>query len=137
MVNKNIIFKRLERLNEYLTILHDLQQYSFETFVADPQLYGSVERFLHLAVEVTLDLGSHIVADDQLGSVDVYRDIVRNLIAANYLDSTLGATWLDMIGFRNILVHEYATIDRKIVYDVLQNHLGDLEALRDFFGRFL
>jgi uncharacterized protein YutE (UPF0331/DUF86 family) len=58
-------------------------------------------------------------------------------VVASYLDPALGDTWLNMIGFRNILVHEYADIDRAIVYDVLQNHLVDLEALRDFFGRFL
>ena len=42
-----------------------------------------------------------------------------------------------MIGFRNVLVHEYLDIDRMIVYDVLQNRLGDLEALRRVFARFL
>lgn len=42
-----------------------------------------------------------------------------------------------MIGFRNMLVHEYIDIDRRIVYDVLQRHLDDLEAFRSLFARFL
>ena len=36
-----------------------------------------------------------------------------------------------------ILVHEYLDIDREIVYDVLQERLGDFGELRKAFGRFL
>ena len=42
-----------------------------------------------------------------------------------------------MIGFRNTLVHEYIDIDRKIVYDVLQNNIRDLEDLKRAFAQFL
>ncbi|MFQ3682939.1 HepT-like ribonuclease domain-containing protein [Roseiflexus sp.] len=42
-----------------------------------------------------------------------------------------------MIGFRNILVHDYLKIDRTIVFRVLQDNLGDLEALRRVFAQFL
>jgi len=34
------------------------------------------------------------------------------------------------IGFRNILVHDYLDIDRKIVPEVLQQHLGNIEELK-------
>jgi uncharacterized protein YutE (UPF0331/DUF86 family) len=42
-----------------------------------------------------------------------------------------------MIGFRNTLVHEYIDIDRKIVYDVPQNNIKDLEELKRAFAQFL
>lgn len=42
-----------------------------------------------------------------------------------------------MIGFRNILVHEYLGIDRDIVYQVLQDHVDDLARLKQVFGQFL
>jgi len=42
-----------------------------------------------------------------------------------------------MIGFRNTLVHEYIEIDRKIVYQVLQEDLTDIEALIQVFAKFL
>ena len=32
-----------------------------------------------------------------------------------------------MVGFRNILAHDYAEINYDIVYDVLQNKLSDIE----------
>ena len=42
-----------------------------------------------------------------------------------------------MIGFRNILVHDYLDVDRKIVHNVLQNGLADLEELKKSFAEFL
>lgn len=37
--------------------------------------------------------------------------------------------WRRVIGFRNIVVHNYLDVDRAIVFDVLQRHLGDLRDL--------
>jgi uncharacterized protein YutE (UPF0331/DUF86 family) len=45
--------------------------------------------------------------------------------------------WIRMIGFRNTLVHEYIEIDRKIVYEILQNNLADLEEFKRTFAQFL
>lgn len=42
-----------------------------------------------------------------------------------------------MIGFRNTLVHEYIEIDRKIVYQVLQENLDDIEGLMRVFAKFI
>jgi len=42
-----------------------------------------------------------------------------------------------MIGFRNVLVHDYLDIDREIVYTVLQEDLSDLNQLKRLFAQFL
>ncbi len=137
MVRPEVIRKRLNKLDEYLSILHGFQQYSFEEFSRNPERYGSAERFLHLAIEALIDLGNHIIAELELGVVNWYSDIVTILADEGYLDAELKERWLRMIGFRNVLVHEYLDIDRAIVYDVLQNRLGDIEALRRVFAQFL
>ena len=137
MVRSEVIRKRLNRLDEYLSILHRLQRYSFEEFAEDPEKYGSVERFLHLAIEVVIDMGNHVIADLGLGVVNWYSDIPTILAEKGHLTPALKEKWIRMIGFRNTLVHEYIDIDRKIVYEVLQNDLKDLEQLRRAFARFL
>lgn len=43
MVRVEVIRKRLNKLDEYLEILHRLQVYDFETFLASPERYGSAE----------------------------------------------------------------------------------------------
>lgn len=137
MVRPDVIRKRLEKLDEYLAILRQLQRYSYDEFVDNPERYGSAERFLQLAIESLNDLGSHIVAESGLGTVDWYSDIPRRLREAGFIDASREETWVRMIGFRNILVHDYLKIDRAIVFRVLQEHLGDLEAFKQVFAQFL
>lgn len=137
MVRAEVVRKRLNKLDEYLAILRELQKYSFEEFIADPERYGSTERFLQLAIENLGDLGNHAIADLALGVVNWHSDIPELLAEQDYLGEELKETWLRMIGFRNILVHEYLDIDRRVVYRVLQNHLDDIAALREVFAQFL
>jgi uncharacterized protein YutE (UPF0331/DUF86 family) len=137
MVKPEVVRKRLNKLDEYLSILHGLQKYSFEEFVADPEHYGSAERFLQLAIESIGDLGNHVIADLRLGVVNWHSDIPSILAEQGYLNPELKETWIRMIGFRNVLVHEYLDIDRKVVYEMLQRHLDDIAALQQVFAQFL
>jgi uncharacterized protein YutE (UPF0331/DUF86 family) len=137
MVRAEIIRKRLNKLDEYLSFLHKLQQYSFDEFISDPERYGSAERFLHLAIEAITDMGNHIIADLELGCVNSYSDIPSIIAEKGYMAHGLEEKWIRMIGFRNTLVHEYIDIDRKIVYDVLQNNVKDIEELKKMFAQFL
>jgi uncharacterized protein YutE (UPF0331/DUF86 family) len=137
MVRPEVIRKRLNKLDEYLSVLSKVQCNGFEEFIADPEHYGSAERFLHLAVEAVTDIGNHIVADLELGTVNSYRDIPAILADKGYINHELEEKWVRMIGFWNTLVHEYIDIDRQIVYDVLTNHLDDFEELKRIFAQFL
>ncbi len=137
MVNKEVIRKRLNKLDEYVAVLGDLQKYTREEFLENPERYGSAERFLQLAVEALIDLGNHVIADLGLGEVDSYADIPTLLAQKQHLNESSAEKWIQMIGFRNILVHEYLDIDRGIVYDVLHQRLGDFGELRKAFAPFL
>ncbi len=137
MVRREVIRKRLARLEEYLDILASLARYREAEFLASPEKYGSAERFLQLAIEATLDIGAHLVADLRLGSIEVSRDVPQHLGEAGIVPPDLQKIWIRMIGFRNILVHDYLDVDRRLVYQVLQNHLGDFRRLARIFATFL
>jgi uncharacterized protein YutE (UPF0331/DUF86 family) len=137
VVDRELVQRRLERLDEYLDILRKLQRYSREEFVADPERYGSAERFLQLSIEVLSDLGNHVIADEGLGTVKVTADIPRLLHDAGMLDADMADCWARMIGFRNVLVHEYLDINRSIVHENLAQRLEDFQQLKRMFARLL
>ncbi|MCD5408680.1 DUF86 domain-containing protein [Candidatus Bipolaricaulota bacterium] len=137
MLRPEIIRRRLQKIDEYLSILKRLRDYELEEFATNPERYGSAERFLQLAIEALLDIGSHVIAELELGSVEAYSDIPRLLAKAGYIDQELAERWIRMIGMRNILVHEYLDIDRKLVYKALKDNIDDIEALKKAFARFL
>ncbi|MCS7217194.1 MAG: DUF86 domain-containing protein [Candidatus Bipolaricaulota bacterium] len=137
MVRPEVLRRRLEKLQEYLRILEGLAQVTEAEFLADPRIHGSAERFLQLAIEALLDLGAHVVAEMELGQVETYRDIPRTLEKAGYVPAELARRWEKIVGFRNILVHEYVDLDRRLVYTMLREGLEDLRRLQAIFGRFL
>jgi len=137
MVRPEVIRKRLNKIDEYLVVLQRLQRYGRDEFLSDPERYGSAERFLHLAIEALLDMGNHVIADEGLGVVDWYSDVPRIFLEKGMISSELSEKWVRMIGFRNTLVHGYMDVDRTIVYEVLQNGLGDIEELKRVFARHL
>jgi uncharacterized protein YutE (UPF0331/DUF86 family) len=137
MIKSEVIRKRLNALDVHMGVLRRQQAYSFDAFVSDPERYGSVERFLQLSIEILIDLGNHVVADEGLGVVNWHSDIPVILAESGYIDDVLKERWIQMIGFRNILVHAYLEIDRRIVYDVLQNQLDDIAALSRVFAELL
>lgn len=128
MVRVDVIRKRLVVLDEYLEVLRSLQKYSLEEFLDNPEHYGSAERFLQLAIETTLDIGNHIVSSLGLGEVNWYSDVAALLEEKGYITVELREKWIKIIGFRNILIHNYLEVDRKIVFDVLQNRLVTLNS---------
>lgn len=40
-----------------------------------------------------------------------------------------------MVGFRNILVHAYIKIDKKLVYDVMQNKITDFKEFTKYISK--
>jgi uncharacterized protein YutE (UPF0331/DUF86 family) len=137
VVRAEVIRKRLNKLDEYLAILGQLQRYQYDEFIAEPERYGSAERFLQLVIETITDIGSHIVAELNLGIVNWISDIPGLLSDAGYIDDEVNEIWIKMIGFRNALVHDYLEIDYHIVYDILKNRLSEFEEIKKIFAQFL
>jgi len=75
-----------------------------------------------------------VAADKGLGPFERARDLVDLFLAKGYVNEALAERWRRMIGFRNLLVHEYLDIDRRTVHRVPRENL---EALGRIFARFL
>lgn len=125
----DVFERRTRRFHETLAILEGLARTPWERFESDPEKYGSAERFLQVAVEILDDLGAHLVARSGAGPVERYRDVPARLLETGVLDSTQAEVWRRVIGFRNVIVHEYLDVDRRIVFELLQHRLGDLRDL--------
>ena len=124
------VFERhVRRFDEVLGFLDRLAETPWERFRDEPEKYGSAERFLQAAVGVLNDVGAHLVARSGGEPAGTYRDVPRRLLESGVLDEAQADVWRRVIGFRNVVVHEYLEVDRKLVHDVLQFRLGDLRDL--------
>lgn len=137
MVKPEVMRRRLEKLDEYLSYLETVREYDQQEFLTNTEIWASAERFLQMAVESVNDIAAHIIAEENLGTVDQYRDIPNILSQETIIDEKSAEKWIRMIGFRNILVHGYTEIDRTQVYQVIQDNLDDIKSLRKLFAQFL
>lgn len=138
MVNREVIQKRLEKSREYIEFLNNIKDnYSLNEFKDNKMVYGSSERFLHLTIEALLDMGNHLVSDQDLGNIDSYRDIPKILHQNEYITSEQKEIFIKIIGFRNILVHDYLDIDKATVYKIIKENLSDLTDLLKMYANQL
>jgi len=130
MVKKEIILERSQKCNEYLSQLEEIiEGVEFDDFNSKPLLYGSAERFLHLSIEALIDIGNHIISDNNLGRVNVYKDIALILAENGYLTEEEKKLFIKIIAFRNILVHDYMDLDRNVIFNLLKNNLKDIRGI--------
>jgi uncharacterized protein YutE (UPF0331/DUF86 family) len=87
-----------------------------------------VEHTLQIAIQAALDVASHIVSDQRLGEPKTNREMFERLARAGWLSEDLARSLQRMVGFRNILVNGYTAVDPAVVRDVVEHHLGDLDA---------
>ena len=130
MVDTAIFSKRLDALEDYLQRLRSLGQASRAAYVADPKIHDLAARYLHLAMEATIDIANHWISDVGLRTPDTNRDIFVVLEQAGEIDPALSERLQSWASFRNVLVHDYLTIDHGIAYRVIREDLGDLDAFR-------
>jgi len=81
------------------------------------------------ATQASIDLAMHLVARERLGLPQDSRDAFALLRDAGRLDADLCLRLQRMVGFRNVVLHQYRTLDRQVLLDVLRVRLGDFEEL--------
>lgn len=137
MVRSEVLEKRLRKIDQYLQVLVEISKQNYEEFASNALLYGSAERFLHLSIECLNDIGNHLIADLELGTVSMYRDIPEILFQKQYISRDHENIWIKMNGLRNVLAHDYLDIDRKIIFNILQENLDQIRQLKNCFAQFL
>ena len=124
MTDPDLIAKKLAQVETYVSELRKLSTPA--KIENDLREQRFVEHTLQIAIQAALDAASHIVSDERLGEPNTNRELFDLLARAGFLDSELATRLQDMVGFRNILVHGYDSVDLAIVRDVVENRLDDL-----------
>jgi uncharacterized protein YutE (UPF0331/DUF86 family) len=136
-IEKTLITAKLSKLNQYLKFLRELQKSTMEEFSGDFKISGAAERYLQVAIECIIDIGNEIISSLQLKRPERYRDIPYILSEAKIIPKTFAETVASMIGFRNLLVHDYASINLNLVYEFLQTKLPDFESFIKNIAKWL
>jgi uncharacterized protein YutE (UPF0331/DUF86 family) len=127
------ILSKIQDLERYVQQLRKFQNYSCDEIESDPSLRSraglekiwAIEHGLQVSIQIVIDIGNHILASIGENQVEDYTGIIDKLGRYNILPSQFAKEIRGMAAFRNILVHQYADVNLRTVYYVLQNKLDD------------
>jgi len=77
------------------------------------------------ACEAALDIGQHLIRREQLGVPQSARDVFELLAKSKWIESSLAESLKRMIGFRNIAIHEYQSLQLEITVKIITEHLDE------------
>lgn len=138
MVNSLVILKKISHIRNNLSRLKVKANNDLDTLKNDLDLQDSVLHNLQLAVQGCIDIGSHIISDKGWGIAGSINEVFHILHDKGVIKANLAERLVSMVGFRNILIHEYEDINLDIVHNIIQNRLKDIDeyllAIVDYFN---
>jgi uncharacterized protein YutE (UPF0331/DUF86 family) len=127
MTNLKVIENKKSSIIKYLKILQRYNKYSREEIEDDIDIRGAVERYLYLAIQSTINLAEAIISYKDFRKPTTMTESFYILNEEKLISDNLAKELAKMVGFRNIVAHDYEKIDYDIVFDVLQNKIKDIE----------
>ena len=129
MVPNGVIISKLAIIDEYLKKLQGYLPVSMEQFASDWGLQKITERSLQVMIEVMIDIAERIVAQKGMVPQKTATETITKL-------HELGITrnieaYTKMVRFRNLVVHQYASIKTEILYSILKDNLKDFRMFID------
>ncbi|MEA2109034.1 MAG: DUF86 domain-containing protein [Pseudomonadota bacterium] len=133
-MDKDIVLNKLESLRRCLQRVQDKTPASCDLLIDDYDLQDIIVLNLERAVQQCVDIGLHIISDQDVPVPETMARTFEALRRAGCLDDAVAERMSKAVGFRNTVVHAYQEIDWKIVYRIITEHLDDF---RDYARQIL
>jgi len=137
MINRDIIDSRLSRLSITMTILRELAEENKESFLKDRLKLGAGKYYFLEAIQICLDIGNHLIGIKGWDRPSDYASVFTILATNGVLSIPFGEQLAQMARFRNRIVHLYGDFDNEMLYEILRNNLGDIDAYVRIIHEFI
>jgi uncharacterized protein YutE (UPF0331/DUF86 family) len=125
-----IIQRKLALLNQQILRLQEsLKDVAFPDFEKNWVLRSMAERAVQVSAEIVIDVAERILAIEKAGPVASAAEAIEALASRGVLKSA--QTYVDIVRFRNLIVHQYEEIDPVILFGLAKNRLDDFRHFRD------
>ena len=115
-----IIAEKLESLRKCVLRIEEKTPASANDLLHDLDLQDIIALNLSRAVQLSVDIGAHVVSYLALNAPTTMAMVFDTLAQANIIDATTAISLKKAVGFRNIAVHSYEKINWLIVHAIAQ-----------------
>ena len=127
MVDKDIIQRKLSFIDLKLQNLETLKLMERQDFLASFQAVDAAKYNLQVCIEALIDVSNHIVARERWGIPSTSAETVKLIIQHGVLSKDKELSLVQMVKFRNRIVHLYQEADDSEIYRILQENLDDIK----------
>jgi uncharacterized protein YutE (UPF0331/DUF86 family) len=121
MKYNGVIEAKLRIIEEKLSAIESWDIQSFGQLKESSLLQNATERALQVCTEVMIDISERILA---LHDIPPQTTAAENMIKLQEMGIiSPRSEYLDMVRFRNFIVHRYEKIDLEIIFGILKNKL--------------
>ena len=131
------ISRKLSDLKKYVDFLRGYQKITLQKLRKDHTLRAAVERYMHLSLEIIIEIGEMIIAYKGFRKPARYREIIEILAENKILPKQFAKRFAPAMGFRNILVHRYGELDISRLYSHLKNDTKDFDAFARYVAKYM
>ena len=130
-IDKELVQRHLKQLQEAISILHSLGESKREEFTTDYRIYGLAERYLQLAIEACLHICGILVSSFGLRRPEGYHELLSIVASQKIIPQALAYRLEVLTNLRDSLLHDPSTLNRDVLYDHVQQRIGDLKLFAD------
>ncbi|MBI2100814.1 MAG: DUF86 domain-containing protein [Candidatus Vogelbacteria bacterium] len=127
MLDKTFIKNKIRMLSENVNILEQILKDDVENIKADILKLPAVERYFQRAVDLMVDMNTHIINEGDFGTVDDLQSTFKLLGDFNILEESFARKVSPIVGVRNMLVHRYEKLDKDMFLNNLKRNFGDFK----------
>lgn len=133
-----VISQKLESLRRCIARLESRCPATVEVLQADVDLQDIIALNLTRAVQLSVDIAAHWLADHgNVASPQTMGQTFSLLAESGVIGDELAQRLRKSVGFRNIVVHNYEAVDWAIVFAICQRQLEDFQEFAGAFERYL
>jgi uncharacterized protein YutE (UPF0331/DUF86 family) len=137
-MDRVILREKLESLRRYIDRVQQKKPASVAALEADADLQDILVLNLTRAVQVCVDIGSHVISSANQPAPQSMGETFTTLETLGAISAPTSLALRRAVGFRNIAVHSYQAIDFAIVYAISNRHLEDFKRFaREISTRYL
>ena len=127
-IHVELVARKLEKLRGYLQELEELSDISLEAYERNAPAKRAIERLLQIIIETACDINGHFVAKLAEKAPATRRASFYEMVELGILDPDTAERLARSVGLRNRLVHDYNTLDNRLVHAAIR------EALEQYAG---
>ncbi|MDA3809740.1 MAG: DUF86 domain-containing protein [Spirochaetaceae bacterium] len=122
-MNNPLISKKIESLIHCLERIEAKKPDKIESLLDDYDIQDIISVNLERSIQISVDIAAIVISEKNLKTSNTMAGSFAALEQGHILSRDLSLKMQKSVGFRNVSVHEYRSIDWEIVYDIIHNHL--------------